>query len=81
MNPKMPQYWLSSQHFLATENKRVLQAQSPTREIPDEPHEPEIRPDLRPEPMPELAPEIPDIPSPEIVPDRSQPEISPSPEF
>jgi len=56
-------------------------ANEPVREIPGEPHEPEIQPDLPPEPLPNLSPEIPDNPSPEVFPDRDEPEISPSPEF
>jgi hypothetical protein len=53
----------------------------PVREIPDQPQEPEILPDLPPEPEPDLFPEIPDNPIPEISPGGHEPEISPSPEF
>ena len=56
-------------------------AKEPFRELPDEPHDPEIRPDLPPEQQPDLSPEIPDEPAPEIYPDRYEPEISPSPEL
>lgn len=53
-------------------------AKEPVREIPDEPREPEILPDLPPERKPDLSPEIPDYPVPEIIPDGNEPEISPS---
>lgn len=53
----------------------------PFRELPDVPHDPEIRPDLPPEQQPDLFPEIPDAPAPDILPDRNEPEISPTPEF
>jgi hypothetical protein len=53
----------------------------PVREIPEEPHEPEILPDLPPQLEPDLLPEIPDVPAPEIAPGGHEPEISPSPEF
>ncbi len=56
-------------------------ASQPFRELPEVPHDPEIRPDLPPEQQPDLFPEIPDAPAPEIFPDRNEPEISPTPEF
>jgi hypothetical protein len=62
-------------------NMRPQSAKEPIREIPDEPHEPEILPDLPPEPEPDLSPEIPDTPVPEIIPGGNEPEISPSPDF
>lgn len=71
----------SPQRTNPTIDQGLQLAKEPAREIPDEPHEPEIQPDLPPEPLPNLLPEIPATPSPEVFPDRGKPEISPSPEF
>jgi hypothetical protein len=81
MKLQNPQLMSSSQKFPVDCDNWIELSKEPVREIPDEPDDPEITPDLPPETRPDLAPEIPDIPSPEIFPDRNQPEISPSPEF
>ncbi len=81
MNMLMPHYLcISWPHFSDFETGPRL-AKEPLRELPEEPHDPEIRPDLPPEQQPDLSPEIPDEPAPEIFPDRYEPEISPSPEL
>lgn len=45
-------------------------------EIPDQPLEPEILPDLPPEQEPDVSPELPTCPTPEITPVQ-EPEINP----
>ncbi|MCA9131841.1 MAG: hypothetical protein KDA45_01745 [Planctomycetales bacterium] len=56
-------------------------AKEPPAEIPEEPHDPEIVPDLPAEPTPGIAPELPPEPSPEILPEPLTPEINPQREF
>ena len=81
MEMQLPEYFWSSQRSNPSSEHGLQLAKEPVREIPGEPHDPEIQPDLPPEPLPNLSPEIPDNPSPEVFPDRDEPEISPSPEF
>ncbi len=80
MKLRTPECLSSSRQFRPNCAHWIMLTKEPVREIPDEPDDPEISPDL-PETLPNLAPEIPDVPSPEILPDRNQPEISPSPDF
>ncbi len=81
METQMRDCSLSSQRLTPTIDRGLLIAKEPVREIPDEPHDPEIQPDLPVIPLPDLSPEIPDDPSPEILPGHIAPEISPSPDF
>ncbi len=81
MEIQIPEFFWSPQRSNLTIDHGLWLAKEPVREIPDEPHDPEIQPDLPPEPLPNLSPEIPDSPSPEVFPGRSEPEIGPSPEF
>lgn len=81
MNMLLPQYPSICKTYVSDFEIGPRLAREPFRELPDEPHDPEILPDLPPEQEPDLSPEIPDEPEPEILPDRYEPEINPSPEL
>ena len=77
----MPEYKSKVHQSVLAHDYHPCVSKDPVREFPDEPQDPEILPDLPAETVPDLPLEIPDDPRPEILPDKTEPEISPPADF